>query len=197
MSIKTQTTLRTPRLELTPLGPEHRDLTIKLDLDPDVMKYIGYGKPLELKQALEVHNWLLQSATFLPGFGCWAGFVGGDFVGWWILAPSSCPDRPEQYSTERAEFGYRLLPEFWRQGYAKEGSRELLRHAFQDLGLSEVFGETMAVNVASRATMTACGLKHVSTFFNKYDSPPPGIEEGEVRYAITKDEWLSLESGLQ
>jgi RimJ/RimL family protein N-acetyltransferase len=197
MTIKTQATLRTARLELVPLRPEHRDFTVKLDMDSDVMRYIGYGKPLDVKHAIEVHKWLLQSATFVSGFGCWAGFAGGDFVGWWILAPSSNNDTPQQFSTERAEFGYRLLPKFWRKGYAKEGSRELLRHAFQDLGLSEVFGETMAVNVASRATMAACGLKHACTFYNKYDSPPPGIEEGEVRYSITKDEWLSLDSGLQ
>ncbi|KAE8360983.1 major facilitator superfamily domain-containing protein [Aspergillus caelatus] len=177
----TQATLRTERLELVPLGPEDLKFTMLLDKDPDVMKYIGFGKPLDHKQAIEVHQWLLNSATIVPGFGCWVGFAGGEFVGWWILAP--CPSEgTEQFSKDRSEFGYRLLPKFWGQGYAKEGSRELLRHAFQDLGLSEVIGETMAVNAASRAVMAACGLKHVHTFYNKYDSPPPGIEEGEVRF---------------
>jgi RimJ/RimL family protein N-acetyltransferase len=53
-----------------------------------------------------------------------------------------------------------------------------------------VIGETMTVNAASRAVMAGCGLKHVDTVFNTYDTPPPGIEEGEVRYSISKDEWL-------
>ncbi|KAE8376680.1 major facilitator superfamily domain-containing protein [Aspergillus bertholletiae] len=188
----TQAVLRTTRLELVPLSLEHRAFTMMLDTDAQVMKYIGYGKPLDHQQAIEVHKWLLQAATLVPGFGCWVGFAGGDFVGWWVLAPCQSDGTPQQFSNDRAEFGYRLLPKFWRQGYAKEGSRELLKYAFQDLGLSEVFGETMAVNVASRAVMAACGLKHAYTFHNKYDNPPPGIEEGEVRYRITKGEWTSL-----
>ncbi|KAE8314614.1 major facilitator superfamily domain-containing protein [Aspergillus transmontanensis] len=193
----TQAILRTERLELVPLGPEHSDFTKMLDKDPQVMKYIGFGKPLDDEQAKEVHKWLLHAATLVPGFGCWVGFAGGEFVGWWVLAPCPSEGTPEQFRSDRSEFGYRLLPKFWRQGYAKEGSRELLRHAFQDLGLSEVFGETMAVNVASRAVMAACGLKHAYTFHNKYDTPPPGIEEGEVRYQITKDEWLSVACSLR
>ncbi|BDD58834.1 hypothetical protein MPDQ_007480 [Monascus purpureus] len=180
---KSQPTLRTARLELVPLGPEHRGLTIQLDTDPDVMKYIAFGKPFTHEQALEVHQWLLESATHVSGLGCWAGFAGGDFVGWWILAPAS-----------QAEFGFRLLPRFWRQGYAKEGAREMLRHAFQDLGLIEVIGETMTANAGSRAVMASCGLKHVSTFYNEYPTPPPGIEEGEMRYAITREEWLAPNS---
>ncbi|KAB8209842.1 major facilitator superfamily domain-containing protein [Aspergillus parasiticus] len=181
----TQAILRTGRLELVPLGPEHSDFTKMLDKDPQVMKYIGFGKPLDDEQAKEVHKWLLHAATLVPGFGCWVGFAGGEFVGWWVLAPCPSEGTPEQFRSDRSEFGYRLLPKFWRQGYAKEGSRELLRHAFQDLGLSEVFGETMAVNVASRAVMAACGLKHAYTFHNKYDTPPPGIEEGELSVACS------------
>lgn len=70
----------------------------------------------------------------------------------------------------------------------------MLRHAFQDLGLIEVIGETMTANAGSRAVMASCGLKHVSTFYNEYPTPPPGIEEGEMRYAITREEWLAPNS---
>lgn len=67
----------------------------------------------------------------------------------------------------------------------------MVRHAFEDLKLDEVVGETMTVNAASRAVMAGSGLKHVETFFNTYDTPPAGIEEGEVRYVIKRDDWLS------
>ena len=194
-----QVTLRTERLELRPLGPEHIDLTKQLDFDPDVMKYVLFGRPLTPEEAMEVHKWLLNAATPVPGLGCWVGFDGDQFVGWWVLAPSQSnpgQDEPPQYNKRRAECGWRLLPKFWRKGYAKEGSRELLRHAFQDLGLNEVVGDTMAVNVACRAAMASCGLQHVRTFYNKYDNPPPGIEEGEVEYLITKDEWVRQRKAL-
>ncbi|KAL6240382.1 hypothetical protein RBB50_012719 [Rhinocladiella similis] len=199
MSKPSQPILRTERLELRPLGPEHFELTRQLDFDPDVMRYVLTGKPLTPEQAVEVHQWLIDAAKPILGLGCWVGFIGEDFVGWWVLAPSQTnmgEDGPAKYNPERAEFGWRLLPRFWRKGFAKEGSRELLRYAFLDLGLKEVAGDTMTINVASRATMTSCGLQQVRTFYNKYDDPIPGIEEGEVEYRITRDEWSALRQPL-
>jgi RimJ/RimL family protein N-acetyltransferase len=96
--------------------------------------------------------------------------------------------------TDRTEYGFRVSPKFWGQGFAKEGAREIIRHAFVDLGLVEVIGETMTVNTASRAVMASCGLKHVETFFNTYPTPPPGIEEGEVRYSISREEWFAAQA---
>lgn len=215
MSKPNQPILRTERLELRPLGPEHFELTRQLDFDPDVMRYVLTGKPLTPEQAVEVHQWLMDSAKPILGLGCWVGFIGQDFVGWWVLAPSASRQQTnakkeegdeeepsptdEKYNPDRAEFGWRLLPKFWRRGLAKEGSRELLRYAFQNLQLKEVVGDTMTVNVASRATMVSCGLQHVRTFYNTYDGvdPIPGIEEGEVEYRITRDEWWSAFTSSQ
>lgn len=73
-------------------------------------------------------------------------------------------------------------------------ARELLRYGFKELGLMEVVGQTMAVNEASRATMKACGMRHLRTFYAEFDDPIPGTEEGEVEYAITREEWLGLQS---
>jgi RimJ/RimL family protein N-acetyltransferase len=145
----------------------------------------------------------------------------GEFVGWWILASCSEPESTESIEsaeikdsetkdsetkdseskdrkdslqppiTDKAEYGFRVAPKFWGKGFAKEGAREMVRHAFQDLELAEVIGETMTVNGASRAVMAGSGLMHVDTFFNTYDTPPAGIEEGEVRYSIRREDWLS------
>ena len=45
--------------------------------------------------------------------------VGGRFIGWFHLRP---PDDPE--------LGYRLRRDLWGRGYATEGSRALIDHAF-------------------------------------------------------------------
>ncbi|GFF58858.1 hypothetical protein IFM46972_11222 [Aspergillus udagawae] len=141
MSIKAQATLRTARLDLVPMGHEHRKFTMQLDMDPEVMKMVAFGRPFTEDEVIQVHTWLMGCATSVPGFGTWAGFAKGEFGG-------------------------------------KEGGREMVRYAFEELGLTEVIGETMTINKASQAVMAGCGLNHVETFFNKYDTPPPGIEEG-------------------
>lgn len=199
MASNVQPTLRTARLKLVPLGPEHREHTMKLDMDPKVMKHVAFGRPFTEDEARQVHTWLMGCANSVPGFGTWAGYNGGKFIGWWILGPIPRKDNLEQFLTDRTEYGFRVLPEFWGQGYAKEGAREMIRHAFADLGLAEVIGETMTINTASRAVMASCGLRHVETFFNTYPTPPPGIEEGEVRYSILREQWLEMQevSALQ
>ena len=182
-----QATLQTERLTLVPLTDEHFELEVELDSDPEVMRYLT-GDGRTRAQVTKAHALRLATAESVPGLGFWVGFVGKQFVGWWLLEPPGWFDqKPIQ---GQAELGYRLLRRYWRQGFASEGSRELLRHAFEDLGLNRVAALTMAVNAASRATMAAVGLQYVRTFHEDDDvDGPAGAEFGSVEYAITNDQW--------
>jgi RimJ/RimL family protein N-acetyltransferase len=186
--VTAQAALRTARLRLVPLAEEHLEAEVELDADPEVMRYLT-GRASTRAEVEARHRERLAVAARVPGLGFWAGLVGDEFVGWWILEP---PERPDQGPVAgQAELGYRLLRRHWRQGLAGEGARELLRHGFAELGLDRVFAATMAVNTASRATMAGCGLRHVRTFHLAVDDPLPGTEHGEVEYAITRAEWLA------
>lgn len=185
-----QTTLLTARLRLVPLAEEHLEFEVALDADPDVMRFLDV-QPRTREQVEEKHAQRLAVAKCVPGLGFWAGFNLDDkFVGWWILAP---PDRPDQGPLEgQAELGYRLLPQFWRQGLAKEGAQELMRYGFENMDLGRIFGETMAINVPSRKTMESLGMHYTRTLFDlHFEGVIPGSEQGEVEYAITKDEWYA------
>ncbi|GAB3890640.1 GNAT family N-acetyltransferase [Kibdelosporangium lantanae] len=179
-----QPTLYTPRLKLVPLADEHLELEVELDSDPEVMRYIT-GRASARDEVEEAHKRRLTTAREAPGMGLWIGFAGDEFVGWWVLRPPNGPDQPKVDG--HAELGYRLLRRQWRRGYAKEGSRELIRYGFTDLGLTRVFAQTMAVNTASRATMAAAGLTFTRAFISAepYDDPIPGSDLGEVEYEIT------------
>ncbi|MEV0548502.1 GNAT family N-acetyltransferase [Nocardia salmonicida] len=182
-----QAELRCHRITLVPLIEEHLDYEIELDSDPDVMRYLGNGTARSRPEIEDAHRRRLTAATLIPGIGYWIGLVEDYFVGWWVLA---APERPDQGTIEgQAELGYRLLPRYWRQGLAGEGARELLRHGFEDLGLTRIFAETMSVNTASRTTMTSIGMEYVRTFHLQFEQPIPGTEHGEVEYAITTDQW--------
>lgn len=184
-----QMTFRTQRLLLVPLSDEHLEHEVELDSDPDVMRYLGSGRPRAREEVEQLHRGRLAIADVVPGLGFWAGLHEGTFVGWWILEP---PERADQGpAAGQAELGYRLLPRYWRRGLASEGARELIRHGFEDLALARIFAETMAVNVASRATMATVGMRYVRTFHLEFDEKIPGGEFGEVEYEISRADWAT------
>jgi RimJ/RimL family protein N-acetyltransferase len=88
-----------------------------------------------------------------------------------------------------AELGYRLCRSAWGRGLATEGSRALVRHAFDTVGVRRVWAETMAVNDRSRAVMAKAGLRYVRTFHLTFDDPIPGTEHGEVEYELRREDW--------
>jgi RimJ/RimL family protein N-acetyltransferase len=185
-----QPILHTERLELVPLSDDHLEFEIELDTDPEVMRYLT-GRAASRAEVERAHVRRLRAAREVPGLGYWSGFADDAFVGWWILQPPHGPDQPKVAG--EADLGYRLLRRFWRRGYASEGARELIRYGFTEVGLNRIFAQTMGVNAASRATMTAAGLTFARSFVTagQYEDPVPGTEEGEVEYEITRTTWLA------
>jgi RimJ/RimL family protein N-acetyltransferase len=181
-------TLQTDRITLVPLSDEHLPFEVELDSDPEVMRYIT-GRSRTREEIEQAHGERLAVAQRVPGLGLWAGFVEGQFVGWWTLEP---PERTDRAPVEaQAELGYRLLRRYWRKGLGSEGARELIRYGFEDVGLRRIFANTMAVNAASRATMAAIGMRYLRTFDMDRENPLPGSELGAVEYAVTRAEWLA------
>ncbi|WP_116203013.1 GNAT family N-acetyltransferase [Amycolatopsis circi] len=145
------------------------------------MRYLGGVRTRE--QSAEALRKLLANTA--PGIGCWAGFVEAGFAGYWALRPGDAPGE--------AELGYRLLRRYWRKGLAKEGSLELLRHGFREVGLDRIFAGTVAGNKASQATMASIGLRHIRDFIAD-DNPDyfaPGDDRHAVEYAVGREEWLA------
>lgn len=178
--------MHTDRITLVPLSDDHLEFEVELDADPEVIRYLWpAGRTRE--QVLAAHEVRLATAEPVPGLGVWVGVVDGQFIGWWRLEPLVSAD--QQPVAGEAELGYRLLRRHWGQGFASEGSRELLRHAFEDLDLHRVFALTMTANTASRATMATLGLRYVRTRYDDDDAGLPGAELGSVEFAITSAEW--------
>lgn len=89
----------------------------------------------------------------------------------------------------RGELGHRLLKRYWRRGLAKEGSREVLRYGFEDLGLTRIPAMAAAANEAFRATMVSVGLQHVRDFTADPSHFPPGTDLRGVEYDVTREQW--------
>ena len=73
--------------------------------------------------------------------------------------------------TPAVDIGWRLLREFWGQGYATEGARRCLHYAFDTLGLDRVVAHCPAVNKTSERVMQKIGM----------------AKQGEFRHPILND----------
>jgi RimJ/RimL family protein N-acetyltransferase len=163
----------TARLAFEPLTAAHTELCFELDGDPEVMRYLTGGRATPLAE--------VERMIAVEGPNRWAAFTRaeGMFVGWFALRPSA----PDEY-----ELGYRLRRAAWGHGYATEGSRALVQLAFNKWGAQRVWAQTMAVNTRSRRVMEACGLHYVRTFHEDWDDPIDGAEEGDVEYALRRND---------
>jgi RimJ/RimL family protein N-acetyltransferase len=181
-----QQTLHTERLTLVPLADEHLEQEVELDSDPEVMRFLS-GRASTRKEVETSHARRMAVAQKVDGLGFWIGLVAAEFVGWWTLQPAHGPDQPDDPRV--ADLGYRLLRRQWRNGLATAGARELVRYGFDDVGLDRIIAQTLSVNVGSRAVMERVGLTYVRTFPTSAASPAEGIEEGEVEYEMTREQW--------
>jgi RimJ/RimL family protein N-acetyltransferase len=181
-----QQTLQTERITLVPLADEHLEWEVELDSDPEVMHYLS-GRASTRDEVEASHARRMAAAQKVDGLGFWVGLVNDEFVGWWILQPAHGPDQPDHPGV--ADLGFRLLRRHWRKGLASEGARELVRYGFEDVGLDRIIGQTMTVNAGSRAALERVGLTYVRTFPTSMTAPVEGIEDGEVEYEMTREQW--------
>lgn len=102
--------------------------------------------------------------------------------------------RRKMADATQANIGYELAPPDWRQGYATEAIRELVRFGFQDLRLHRIWASCNAENVASVRVLEKVGM----------------LPEGRLResdwfkgrwwdtllYGILEQEWAALNAGM-
>jgi RimJ/RimL family protein N-acetyltransferase len=181
-----QQILQTERITLVPLADGHLEWEVELDSNPEVMRYLT-GRPTTREEVEISHARRMAAAQKVDGLGFWAGLVDDEFVGWWILQPAHGPDQPDDPAV--ADLGFRLLPRHWRMGFASEGARELVRYGFDDIALDRIIAQTMTVNARSRAAIERIGLTYARTFPTSTTAPIEGVDEGEVEYEITHEQW--------
>jgi len=183
-----QRILHTERITLVPLADEHLEREVELDSDPEVMRYLS-GRASTREEVAAGHGRRIATAEKVDGLGFWVGLVDDGFVGCWTLQPAHGPDQPNDLGV--ADLGYRLLRRYWGKGLASDGARELVRYGFEDVGLARIIAQTLAVNTGSRAVMERIGLTYVRAFPSSLTAPVGGVEEGEVEYEMTSEQWES------
>jgi 3-dehydroquinate dehydratase/shikimate dehydrogenase len=179
------TTIKTKRLVLRPWKKEDLEPLSRLNANPQTMEFlVNPLTPEESIVRLDLYTQHLNN----HGWGLWAVSAPGvsDFMGWIGLWPISF----DAHFTPAIEVGWRLLPEFWGQGYATEGAKASLQYGFDTLHLDEIVSITVPSNIRSKRVMEKLGM-HTEP---KDDFDHPKVPEGHslrkhVLYRLERTEW--------
>lgn len=149
------TELRTARLVLRP--PRDADLEpfALLCADPEVMRHIGLGRPLDRASA-ELGFATLQARWRRDGIGLFTAEDAHD--GAYLGFVGTAPVPAHSVAGGETELGWRLRRAAWGRGLATEGARAVSAHAGEALGLDRVVALVRPANAASRRVAEKVGL---------------------------------------
>jgi len=124
----------------------------RIAADPEVMRYLGEGKPFNSHEAWR-HMAFLVGHWQLLGYGHFAveEKATGNLIGRiGFLNPAGWPG---------FELGWTLARESWGKGYASEGARRALRYAFEELDRDHVISLIQPENKPSIKVAERLGEK--------------------------------------
>lgn len=74
------------------------------------------------------------------------------------------------------DIGWRLLPSYWAKGYAFEGAKACLAHAFNVLKLNKIIAVCSISNIKSERLMQKLGMRKMGLFKHPYLKDYPELE---------------------
>ncbi|MGX5218094.1 GNAT family N-acetyltransferase [Pseudomonas segetis] len=177
--------LQTQRLILRPWREDDLPAFAAMNANPEVMRHFPACMSLDESDALARR--IIQHFAD-HGFGQWVveraaqpgliGVVGLQHVSF------SAPFTPA------VEIGWRLDSSHWRQGYALEAARAVLRQGFTELGLEQILAFTVPANRPSQALMQRLGMQHDRQGDFQHPRLPVGHAlRRHVLYRLTREHW--------
>lgn len=152
--------------------------------DPDVGPIAGWPPHQNIEESLEVIR------NVFNGPECYAICLKTDGrpIGAVELKLPGNADLAEEDG--ECELGYWIGKPFWGQGLMPEAVREMIRHAFEDCGMTKVWAGYYEGNTKSKRVQEKCGLKYQWT---TNDLDVPLLHEKRTGHVslLTKEEWLN------
>ena len=178
----------TPRLDLRPYREDDFDFLYSLQSDPAVSRYLYYG--VLTRDEVHVSFGRKLERRVLRSDGDALNLVAvdrgsGERVGEATLFWTSVEHRG-------GEVGYLVHPAHQGRGYATEMATEMLRLAFEDLGLHRVVGRLDARNTASAAVLERLGMRREAHLIS--NEWVKGEWCDELDYALLDSEWATSRS---
>jgi len=152
----------TKRLQIRLLDIQDLGLFHKMQNDQEVMRFVG-DKVYSLAENEEDLKTILEFYKDPKNdFWVWAIELIStqDFIGTIALVENEKGEH---------EIGYRLLKEYWRQGYGKEVTNGLIKYAFEELKLKEIVAYVDKKNITSVRILDST-FNFIKEIYNEQDN---------------------------
>ena len=178
--------LFTSRLKLTVFSQSHLSELVRLNADPEVMRY--FPATLNPAESAALLQRIIEHQR-INGYSLFALHLNESdaFVGWCGLmkVPFSA------HFTPAVEVGWRLNKIFWGKGLAPEAAKSVLRFGFLELGLSEIVSFTAELNQPSIRVMQKIWMKcNPEDTFDHPKLPVNHALQRHILYRSQKTDWL-------
>ncbi len=155
--------LETEKLILREHVPADAENLFAIRSNETIMKYIDRERPKDLEEI----------KTFITTFN--NGFEKGENLAWII----SLKENPQgmigaigywrtDFANHRAEIGYMLHPDYWRQGIISEALKRAIKFGFEDINLHTIKANINVGNDASRQMLIKHGFVKEAYFKQDY-----------------------------
>lgn len=158
------TVLHTARLRLEPFDDCHFEGLQAMNSRPEVMRYIT-GRP-ETPEETRASVERIKGRWADWGYSWWAfvhlesGRVAGAGCIQHVRREAAVPTDFAALRTNPLEIGWRLHPDFWRQGLASEAAERMAGFAFETLKAAELLGVREPENRDSQRVMERLGMAY-------------------------------------
>jgi ribosomal-protein-alanine N-acetyltransferase len=188
-------TLQTTRLRLAPLDSSDVDVSIAVFSDPEVARFVGgVMRPEDIRRKMS--DWTKRGADGSIGIWSIADRFSNEKFGSVFLLPMPIDKDdtdydlviPNKFPDADIEIGFSLKRSAWGCGYATEACSRLVRFAFEQTSLNEIFASFHDDNFASRHVLEKSGFIDRGRMWCYGEDAPC--------YRITREEWCERGEGL-
>ena len=181
-------TLETGRLILRPWEESDAESLYRYAKDPDIGPIAGWPAHQSVDESrYAIRNVLREPETYALCLKNAPGAIGA--IALKLKGHTDLTDRDDE-----CELGYWIGKPFWGQGLMPEAAWELLRHAFEDLGMRKVWCAYYEGNTKSKRVQEKLGFRYQWTTENVDVPLMKEKRTGHVNL-ITKEDWLRKSTG--
>ena len=177
--------MTTERLILRPWNEGDAEILFEYASDPDVGPPAGWPPHKNIEESMDVIR------NVFSGSECYAicEKENGKAIGAVELKLNGHTDMTRR--DDECELGYWLGKPFWGRGYMPEAVKELIRHGFEDLGMTTIWCGYYDGNEKSRRVQEKTGFVYHHTCDKV---PVPLLNETRIGHTnyMTKEQWKKI-----